>query len=231
MAISDFIKNKLELISRDNQKVFTDLSGPIHDMAKDGLASKKVKVPADGNWFTVSFDAVELQKDRLVVSAQRARNGVTTAEYDPTEKQYIVEFNGTRAAYLRGYYKARHPIGGWPFIWWDIRSYANHPQSPDTRVYVKDFFAHNEIRKLITSMEKIYGTSNIVNSYINDNLARFRAGINAGKTPEEIELAWSNGLMESLGYKHVEAFDTGMPKESWNGVSVHWCKSPGDMRG
>ena len=98
-------------------------------------------------------------------------------------------------------------------------------------VYVKDFFAHNEIRKLITSMEKLYGTSNIVNSYINDNLTRFRAGINAGKTPEEIELAWSKGLMESLGYKHVEAFDTGMPKGSWNGVSVHWCKNPGDMRG
>ncbi|TPD49614.1 MAG: hypothetical protein C9355_15105 [Thalassolituus maritimus] len=80
-------------------------------------------------------------------------------------------------------------------------------------------------------MQKLYGTSNIVNSYINDNLARFRAGVNAGRTPEEIELAWSKGLMESLGYKHVEAFDTGMPKGSWNGVSVHWCKSPGDMRG
>jgi hypothetical protein len=80
-------------------------------------------------------------------------------------------------------------------------------------------------------MERIYGTRNIVNSYINDNLMRFQMGINAGKTPQQIEKGWSKGMMESLGYKCVEAFDTGMPKGNWNGVSVHWCKHENDLRG
>lgn len=231
MALSDFIKSKLALISKDKQKVFEDLQDPISQMAEQGVTTKKVLVPADGNWFKISFDAVEVKNDRLVISAQRSINGITTAQYDPTEKQYVVEFKGTRAAYLRGYYKSRHPIGGWPFIWWDIRSYANHPNNSNTRIYVKDFYAHNEIRKLITAMERMYGTSNIVNSYINDNLMRFQMGVNTGKTPQQIEKDWSKGMMESLGYRYVEAFDTGMPKGKWRGVSVHWCKHDKDLRG
>lgn len=70
---------------------------------------------------------------------------------------------------------------------------------------MQGFYAHDELRKLIHSMEKVYGTSNILNKYIKDNLFRFQSGIRAGKRPQEIEEAWSRGLMESLGYRYVEA--------------------------
>lgn len=173
MSMLKFIKIKLALISKDKQKVFKDLAEPINEMAEQEILLKKVQIPADGNWFKISFDAIEVKKDRLVISAERSVSGITPTQYDLTEKQYVVEFNGTRAAYLRGYYKARHPIGEWPFIWGDIRSYVNHPTNSNTRVYVKGFYAHEEIRKLILAMERIYGTRNIVNSYINDNLLRF----------------------------------------------------------
>lgn len=79
-------------------------------------------------------------------------------------------------------------------------------------------------------MEGEYGTSNILNSYINDNLFRFQSGIRSKKTPRDIEKAWSHGLMEGLGYQHVEAFDTGHPKGDWKEVKVHWCKRKQDLR-
>lgn len=80
-------------------------------------------------------------------------------------------------------------------------------------------------------MEGVYGTSNIYNSYVNDNLLRFQMGIINRKTPQQIAKEWSQGLMESLGFHHVEAFDTGYPKGSWKEVKVHWCKSPKDLGG
>jgi hypothetical protein len=129
---------------------------------------------------------------------------------DPTEKQYVVEFAGTRAAYLKGYYNPHHVAFGWPYISWDVRAYAKHTIDSNKRVYVHGFYAHEELRKLIVAMEGAYGASNIFNTYINDNLARFQLGIQAGKDPQKIEKEWSMGLMESLGYKHVEAF--GLPK-------------------
>ncbi len=172
-----------------------------------------------------------MKKDRLVISAKRLRSGLVTSPYDPTEMEYVVEFQGTRAAYLRGYYKARHPMGGWPYISWDIRSYVNSPSNSEVRVYLGDFRAHNELKKLIVAMEGFYGTKNILNTYINDNLSRFQIGVRSNKTPEEIEKAWSKGMMESLGYKYVEAFDVGHPKGSWKGASVHWCKLSVDLRG
>ncbi|MBI3562621.1 MAG: hypothetical protein HY080_12990 [Gammaproteobacteria bacterium] len=88
----------------------------------------------------------------------------------------------------------------------------------------------NELQKLILAMEGEYGTSNILNSYINDNLFRFQSGIRSKKTPRDIEKAWSHGLMEGLGYQHVEAFDTGHPKGDWKEVKVHWCKRKQDLR-
>jgi hypothetical protein len=231
MAENDFIKNKLSLMTKDKQTVFDKLVDPLQEMALQGERSKKIRVPADGNWFSVSFDAVEVKKDRLVISAKRIIDGLTTASYNPSEKRYIVEFEGTRAAYLRGFYEPRHPVGGWPYIAWDIRSYANHPTDSAKRVYVQDFRAHAELRKLILAMESMHGTSNIYNKYINDNLTRFKMGIQTGKTPQEIEKTWSKGLMEGLGYRYVEAEDTGHPKGKWNGVSVHWCKKKHDLRG
>lgn len=80
-------------------------------------------------------------------------------------------------------------------------------------------------------MESVYGTTNILNTYINDNLVRFQMGIKAGKAPQEIEKVWSRGLMESLGYRFVEANDTDGPKGNWNGVAVHWCKYQRDLQG
>lgn len=56
-------------------------------------------------------------------------------------------------------------------------------------------------------------------------------GLNVGKNPQQIEKEWSKGMMEGLGYNHVEAFDTGLPKGDWRGVSIHWCKNEIDLRG
>jgi len=229
MSDKDFINSKLLLMRQDKQPVFDGFVGPLQEMAKQGELGKTVKIPVDGNWFTVSFDAVQVKEDRLVITANRILDGLTTATHNPAERRYIVEFAGTRAAYLVGFYEPRHIRHGWPYIYWSIRSYA--PCSTGARVYVQDFFAHEEIRKLIVAMEGVYGTSNILNSYINDNLLRFQAGVRAGKTPQEIEKAWSRGLMEGLGYCHVEANDTGGPKGSWKSVAVHWCKHKQDLRG
>ncbi len=136
--------------------------------------------------------------------------------------------NDTRAAYLYGFYKQNHRVFGKPFITWDIRSYTNHPKESDTRVYMHGFRARNELSRLIKVMERKYNTSNISNKYINDNLTRFRSGIKLGKSPEDIEKAWSQGFMESLGYNYVEAFDNGAPKGAWHDVEVHWCKNESD---
>lgn len=229
MSVEKFIKNKLSILEKDNKKGFTELRSSFEEMADSGVGKKVVQVPADGNWFKLSFEAVEIKQDHLIISAQRIKSGVFPSTYDPSEKQYFVEFNGTRAAYLRGFYKARHSVGGWPYVSWDIRAYANHPVDQEKRVYVHDFRAHDEIRKMIVAMERAHGTSNIVNVYINDNLQRFQAGIRSRKTPQEIEKSWSKGMMESLGYSYVEANDTGLPKGKWGGVTVHWCKHQADL--
>jgi hypothetical protein len=79
---------------------------------------------------------------------------------------------------------------------------------------------------MLTIMHVTHALRHVANSYINDNLARFKAGLLANKTAEQIERNWSQGLMESLGYHHVEAFDRGLPKGKWNKVEVHWIKTP-----
>ena len=94
------------------------------------------------------------------------------------------------------------------------------------RIYVQGFHAHNELRRLITSMQGFYGTKNIVNSYINDNLQRFRLGMAQKKSVDQVEKEWSRGMMESLGYKYVEA--SGSPKGTWHSVKVHWFKDQKD---
>lgn len=231
MNIKDFIKGKLAILAKDKQNGFDEFVEPLSEMAKQEEHTKKIQIPTDGNWFTISFEAIEVAKDRLVIKADRVTNGMVVSSYDPTDQQYVVDFHGTRAAYLRGYYKPYHPMGGWPYISWDIRSYANHPSSPSTRIYVQDFRAHDEIKKLIVAMEQIYGTKNIVNTYINDNLLRFQNGLRANQSPQAIEKNWSKGMMELLGYNFVEAFDTGHPEGNWSGVSVHWCKLEQDLRG
>ena len=230
MADKDFIVKKLLIMKKDKQDVFDKLADPLQAAVEKGSTEGKINIPADGNWFTISFDAVEVKKDRLVITANRLQDGITMSTFNPAERRYVVEFSGTRAAYLRGFYEPHHPIGGWPYIGWDIRSYANHPQNASVRVYVQGFYAHEEIRRLINAMERVHGTTNIFNKYINDNLLRFQLGVQLGKTPEQIEKAWSHGMMESLGYGHVEVFDTGFPKGGWNGVSVHWCKFKTDLK-
>jgi len=226
----DFIKKKLELLKKDNQNGFKDFFEPLNEMAENQDTSKTVEIKADNNWFTLNFNAVQIKENRLVISAKKAKDGFSASSFNPSEKEYIVEFQGTRAAYIRGYYKERHPIAGWPYLWWDVRSYANHPNNEAIRTYVQGFYAHQEIKKLIQSMEKEYGVSNIFNSYINDNLLRLQLGLKTGKTVQEIEKAWSKGMMESLGYQHVEAFDTGHPKGKWKEAKSHWCKKKQDLR-
>jgi len=231
MADKEFILKKLNLMQKDKQPVFDKLAEPLAKMAEQGEQSKKIKIPADGRWFKVSFDAVEVKKNRLVITATRLNDALTVASYDPSEKQYIVNFEGTRAAYLLGFFKQRHPLYGWPYIGWDIRSYANHPTNPAVRVYVRGFVAHDELRKMILAMERVCGTTNIYNKYINDNLMRVQNGIKVGKTIREIEKIWSKGMMESLGYHYVEAFDTGHPRGKWEEIHVHWCKFERDLSG
>ena len=214
----DFINKKLELLKKDKQQTFADLAEPLAKMVENGEAKKVVKVPSDGNWFSVSFDAVQVKQDRLVISAERADNGMHPSG------QYRVSFSGTRAAYLRAYYEPTHRKYRWPHIYWDIRAYANHPREAGTRVYIHGFKAHDEIRKMIMTMQKYHSFKNILNSYILDNLTRVQLAIKTGKKPEEIERRWSNGMMESLGYKHVELIDAGLPKGSWRDVKSHWFK-------
>jgi hypothetical protein len=230
MSKKDFIKSKLDFLKKDNQEVFKDLVEPLEQMADNGEISKTINIPTDGNWFTINFKAVQVKENRLVITAKRKQEGFVAPSYNPLEKEYVIEFVGTRAAYIRGFYKERHPLCGWPYIYWDVRSYANHPRDASTRVYVQGFYAHKEIKRLIQAMEQEYGTSNILNSYIQDNLLRFQMGIKTGKAPEEIERTWSKGMMESLGYRYVEAFDAGFPKGEWRDVKSHWCKKQHDLR-
>jgi len=217
MSNKKFIAEKLGLIRKDNQSVFASIVDPLSKTMEDSPEKLSFKVPVDGNWFKLSFTALELKKDRLVINAERIRNGFLGA-------QYIVEFKGTRAAYLRGYYERFHQGGKWPYIHWDIRSYANHPIDKNKRIYVSGFHAHDELQKMIQRMEQRFGTKNIINTYINDNLLRLQIGVRVGKTPAEIEKKWSKGMMEQLGYKYVEALDTGPKKGAWHSAKVHWHK-------
>ncbi len=218
-------------MKKDAQDGFKDFIEPLQEMVDANEVKKNIKIPADGNWFTLDFKAVQVKENRLVITAKRSHDGWKESGFDPSIKKYIVEFSGTRAAYLYGSYELKHIKYGWPYIHWDIRSYANHPNNSDMRVYVNGFRAPNELKKLIRAMEDMYGTSNIFNTYINDNLFRFQSGIKLKKTPQQIEKEWSQGLMESLGYQNVEAFDCGRPENCWNDVKVHWCKKKQDLRG
>lgn len=217
MTIKKFIDEKLDLIKKDDQSIFTDIVDPLSKKLKGSPESSVFDIQADGNWFKISFTALEVKKDRLVINAERIRNGFFG-------EQYIVEFEGTRAAYLRGYYESTHRSGKWPYIHWDIRSYANHPNDKNKRVYVRGFYAHDELQKMIQRMEHRFGVKNIVNTYINDNLLRLQAGASMKKTPSQIEREWSKGMMEKLGYKYVEAIDTSPRKGAWQGAKVHWYK-------
>lgn len=221
MSKDDFFKQKLGLLRKDKQGVLGKIADPLEEHLKDNSDRTPLQIPIDGNWFKVSFSAIQVKEDRLVINAERIRNGFIG-------EQYAVEFKGTRAAYLRGYYEPSHRMGRWPFIHWDIRSYVNHPQDPTKRVYVAGFYAHQELKKMIQRMEQRYGVKNIVNTYINDNLLRLQIGIRAGKTPSEIEKNWSKGMMASLGYHHVEALDVGTKKGAWQGAKVHWFKQKED---
>ena len=54
-------------------------------------------------------------------------------------------------------------------------------------MYVQDFYAHRELQTMIGRMEQRFGTKNIVNKYINDNLLRIQLGVKRGKAPEALE--------------------------------------------
>ncbi len=231
MSDNNFIKDKLNILHQDKQPGFAPLHEALSEMAKSGEQARKIQIPADGNWFSLSFDAIEQKKDKLVISARRIKDGWKPNKFDPSGKVYTVEFEGTRAAYLVGYFNECHRQYGWPYIYWDIRSYITVPQFPGSRIYVENFFAHAEIKKLIQTLEDKYGTGNVFNSYINDNLKRFQQGIQSQKTPTQIETDWSRGMMESLGFRHVEAFDKGYPAGKWYEVAVHWTKLAQNLRG
>ena len=100
MSKEDFIKDKLSLMQKDNQNGFNDFVEPLQSMVEKNEASKIIQIPADGNWFKLSFKAVEVKHNRLVISAKRIENGLITSSHDPSLKEYAVEFSGTRAAYL-----------------------------------------------------------------------------------------------------------------------------------
>ncbi|MGH1486967.1 MAG: hypothetical protein ACRBCI_12165 [Cellvibrionaceae bacterium] len=218
MSDNDFVNSKLNFLKKDKQAVFSELAEPLAKMVESGEATNIVKIPSDGNWFKISFDAVQVREDRLVISAERVDDGVHTSG------QYRVNFKGTRAAYLRGYYEPRHIRFGWSYLYWDIRAYANHPKDSNTRVYVHGFKASDEIKQMIKAMESRYPVKNILNTYILDNLTRIKLAVKTGKDPQEVERRWSNGMMEHLGYRHVEVIDTGAPKGSWHEVKSHWYK-------
>ena len=225
---SQFINAKLANINTDKQDDLKGLLKPMADMAEKNERTRIVKT--DGNWFKVDFDVVDQISDRLVIVAERVHDGPVIISTAQIPIEYKIEFKYTRAAYLYGYYNNAHRIGRWPYLSWDVRAYATSPNSGQ-RVYVQGFHAHEEIRKMLVKMNTYYGVRHIVNKYINDNLARFKAGVLAGKSPEMIEREWSRGMMESLGYSCVEAIDTSQPKGKWNGVDVHWFKNKNETIG
>ena len=113
MSIKEFLKNKISLLEKDKQ--FTPLIKPLEQMVEKEASQKTIKIEPDGNWFKLSFDAVEVKKDRLVViTAEREKDGHFQQPINGAN--YVVQFKGTRAAYLRGYYHPNHRAGGWPFI-------------------------------------------------------------------------------------------------------------------
>ena len=175
------------------------------------IGQKKFKVPIQGAWFSCEFDAVEVKKDRLVITAERLFDGIHNERYEVT-------FSGTRAAYLVGFYKTGNQ---WPYLTWDIRSYQNHPTVKEKRVYLNGFYAHDEIKKMIQKMEPRFGFRNVLNSYIHDNEMRVKLGLALKKSGERIERDWSRGLMEGLGYQNVELI-VGRKIES------HWFKDKKD---
>ena len=157
MSNEKFLKDKLSLLQKNNQNGFKDFVGPMHEMADKNETSRVIKIPADGNWFKLSFDTVQLKEDRVVITAHRIYDGMTPSRSDSStyefRVEFRVEFQGTRAGYLFGEYHQRHPLGGWPFISWDVRSYVNSLQNPGMRIYVSGFYAHNEIKRMIIAMQ------------------------------------------------------------------------------
>ena len=222
MDTKSFLLNKLKLLKKDQQLGFSDIAEPLAKSLEKNANANNIDIKADGNWFKVSLDAVQLDIDRAVISAQRIHDGMVPGRFNSSQREFRVEFQGTRAAYLFGEYHQSHRFGNWPYISWDIRSYANNPQSSNMRVYVSSFRAHNEIRRLVSSMQAYYGTRNVVNSYINDNLKRFKIGVASKKSYEQIEKEWSRGLMESMGYSNVEASVS--LNHANDSVKVHWYK-------
>ena len=194
-------------MDKDKQPVFRDLRKGI----ESNIGKKIFKVPVKGTWFSCEFDAIEVKKDRLVITADRISDGIHNDRYE-------VMFSGTRAAYLVGFYRIDKQ---WPYLTWDIRAYQNHPTMKEKRVYVDGFYAHNEIRKMIQKMEPRFGFKNILNTYINDNELRVKLGLTQKKSPEEIEKEWSKGLMEGLGYEHVELV---LDRK----IQSHWFKDKRD---
>jgi hypothetical protein len=218
MDRKDFILSKLKLAKQDKQKTFSNLSEPLAKMIEKDEASEIVKVPVDGNWFKIEFDAVKVKEDRLVISAKKMESPIQN-------DTYMINFEGTRAAYLAARYNHPSFRCPYPYIDWDIRSYAKHPHKTNMRVYVHEFRLQKEIPVMIKKMEERYNTSHCYNKYVNDNLQRLQTGIKQGKSPEQLELIKSNGMMESLGYTYVDVLDRGNPKGEWRDIYVHWCKS------
>jgi len=111
MAIKDFLLQKLKYLTKDAQPVFDRLSDTLQQGAENAAPGKSITVPVDGDWFRISFDAIEEKDDRAVITAHRTFDGMVAGRYNPCLREFRVEFHGTRAAYLFGEYHERHSLG------------------------------------------------------------------------------------------------------------------------
>jgi hypothetical protein len=218
VSYKDFLNKKIKTIIKDGQ--MGDFVEPLQEMMEAGDEEKAIRITPDGNWFKVSFDAVQVKKDRLLISAKK----VTSHQFD--QHTYSIGFEGTRAAYL--WAKVSQPrFHGWSYLHWDVRAYR---EFQGHRVYVREFRAREELKTMIREMESMTGVRNIFNSYINDNFNRIKHGVEAGKNAVDLEKEWSKGLFEGLGYRHCEVDLVGDGGQIMD-VNSHWCKDEHDLKG
>lgn len=76
MSQEKFIDGKLGILKQDKQPVFSEIAAPLATMMDKGAVSEIVKIPSDNNWFKLSFDAVQVGEDRMIISAERLTDGL-----------------------------------------------------------------------------------------------------------------------------------------------------------
>ncbi|MBX2808139.1 MAG: hypothetical protein KTR20_05850 [Cellvibrionaceae bacterium] len=163
-----------------------------------------ITIPADGNWFEVPFQAEKNAKGQCVIKANKRSRGLYN-------DQYRVDFQHTRAVYLRAYYEHRHPKYGWPFIHWQMRSstYGSDAQQTLQPISVQDFNPRAEIRRMLETMTRVYPVKHLLYSC-------------SSAQQRQIALClWAPGIMDALGYTQVELIE--QPDAGNSGI--HWFTS------